>query len=338
MYYTLHQRLRKIELDFKPDLNLSRQNPIQHDSDLTDSIRHNTSSSDSTSNDSTCIETVLTLSPAQWEQQKASLHFPSYAGLENTIIRSCKAEIYPHYISGSMCIPDRKRLLESPLCFTFYMNEACMVFVSDDSVPDRIIETMIHRYESQEMSPELFLYGFFSEFLTDDMELLESYERKLFLLEENAMRGNIHDLMPRLLKNRRELTRLRNYYEQIDDMAGQLQGNVRNYFDPERLQLLQLIGDRACRLQQVAQQSIDHCQTLRDFEQAQSDHKQNKTMQLMTVLTSVFFPLTVITGWYGMNFTHMPELEARYGYPLLIAISLGVIAVEFWILKKRKII
>ena len=159
-----------------------------------------------------------------------------------------------------------------------------------------------------------------------------------YMLEENAMRGNIHDLMPRLLKNKRELTRLRNYFEQIDDMAGQLQGNVRNYFDPERLQLLQLIGDRACRLQQVAQQSIDYCQTLRDFEQAQSDHKQNKTMQLMTVLTSVFFPLTVITGWYGMNFSHMPELDARFGYPLIIAISLGVIAIEFWILKKRKII
>ena len=60
-------------------------------------------------------------------------------------------------------------------------------------------------------------------------------------------------------------------------------------------------------------------------------------MQLMTVLTSVFFPLTVITGWYGMNFSHMPELDARFGYPLIIAISLGVIAIEFWILKKRKI-
>ena len=41
---------------------------------------------------------------------------------------------------------------------------------------------------------------FFSEFLTDDMELLESYERKLFLLEENAMRGNIHDLMTPVIK------------------------------------------------------------------------------------------------------------------------------------------
>ena len=39
----------------------------------------------------------------------------------------------------------------------------------------------------------IILIWFFSEFLTDDMELLESYERKLFLLEENAMRGNIHD-------------------------------------------------------------------------------------------------------------------------------------------------
>lgn len=338
MYYTLHARLKKTEPDYKSDLNLFQTDPVQHDSDQANSGQTNPASSASTLNNPICIENVLTLSPAQWEKQKVSLRFPPYAGLENTIIRSCKAEIYPRYISGSLCIPDRKRLLETPFCFTFYINESSIVFVSEDSVPDRIIETMIHRYESQDMSPELFLYGFFSEFLTDDMELLESYERKLFLLEENAMRGNIHDLMPRLLKNKRELTRLRNYFEQIDDMAGQLQGNVRNYFDPERLQLLQLIGDRACRLQQVAQQSIDYCQTLRDFEQAQSDHKQNKTMQLMTVLTSVFFPLTVITGWYGMNFSHMPELDARFGYPLIIAISLCVIAIEFWILKKRKII
>ena len=104
MYYTLHERLRKIN--------------------------------NTTSGAPACIETVLTLSPTQWDEQKTSLRFPSYAGLENTIIRSCKAEIYPRYISGSLCIPNRKHLLETPFCFTFYMNEACIVFVSDDSVPD----------------------------------------------------------------------------------------------------------------------------------------------------------------------------------------------------------
>ena len=203
MYYTLHARLKKTEPDYKSDLNLFQTDPVQHDADQANSGQTNPASPASTLNNPICIENVLTLSPAQWEKQKVSLRFPPYAGLENTIIRSCKAEIYPRYISGSLCIPDRKRLLETSFCFTFYINESSIVFVSEDSVPDRIIETMIHRYESQDMSPELFLYGFFSEFLTDDMELLESYERKLFLLEENAMRGNIHDLMPRLLKNKR---------------------------------------------------------------------------------------------------------------------------------------
>lgn len=189
MYYTLHARLKKTEPDYKSDLNVFQTDPVQHDSDQANSGQTNPASPVSTLNNPICIENVLTLSPAQWEKQKVSLRFPPYAGLENTIIRSCKAEIYPRYISGSLCIPDRKRLLETSFCFTFYINESSIVFVSEDSVPDRIIETMIHRYESQDMSPELFLYGFFSEFLTDDMELLESYERKLFLLEENAMAG-----------------------------------------------------------------------------------------------------------------------------------------------------
>ena len=77
---------------------------------------------------------------------------------------------------------------------------------------------------------------------------------------------------------------------------------------------------------------------LREMHQTQVEMRQNQIMQFLTIVTTIFMPLTLITGWYGMNFTHMPELEARYGYPLLIAISLGVIAVEFWILKKRKII
>lgn len=164
MYYTLHARLKKTEPDYKSDLNVFQTDPVQHDSDQANSGQTNPASPVSTLNNPICIENVLTLSPAQWEKQKVSLRFPPYAGLENTIIRSCKAEIYPRYISGSLCIPDRKRLLETSFCFTFYINESSIVFVSEDSVPDRIIETMIRRYESQDMSPELFLYGFFRNF------------------------------------------------------------------------------------------------------------------------------------------------------------------------------
>ena len=61
MYYTLHQRLRKIELDFTPASNLSHMNLVQPDASQADSIQPNTPSSDSASDNPTCIKTVLTL-------------------------------------------------------------------------------------------------------------------------------------------------------------------------------------------------------------------------------------------------------------------------------------
>ena len=59
--------------------------------------------------------------------------------------------------------------------------------------------------------------------------------------------------------------------------------------------------------------------------QAQVDLGQNRIMKLLTIVTTVFMPLTLITGWYGMNFINMPELQWEYGYPAIIIVSILVI-------------
>ena len=53
---------------------------------------------------------------------------------------------------------------------------------------------------------------------------------------------------------------------------------------------------------------LDYAQQVKDAYQAQIDAKQNSNMQFLTVISTIFFPLTLITGWYGMNFQNMPEL------------------------------
>ena len=282
--------------------------------------------------------TALTLTPGEWEEQKEPLDFPSSAGLEHRQIRRCRTEAHPKYIFGSLCIPDRKQLLHPPLKFVFYVNARFLIFVDDTGAAGQTISRLLHRYDDREMSPEFFLSAFLQEFLNEDIELLEKYESHLFLMEERALRGNIKNLLTNILKSRRELTRLRNYYEQMKDLARDLSGNSKDYFDSEKLQVLNSLSDRADQLQGIAQQAIDYCQTLRDFEQAQSDHKQNKTIQFLTIMTSIFFPLTVITGWYGMNFSYMPEINTRYGYFIVIAVSAAVIAFELIILRLRKMI
>ena len=77
---------------------------------------------------------------------------------------------------------------------------------------------------------------------------------------------------------------------------------------------------------------------LRELYQAQLDAKQNKVMCILTVVTIVFLPLSLLTGWYGMNFANMPESHWRYAYPCVIAITVAIIVFEIIYFKKKKIL
>lgn len=83
-------------------------------------------------------------------------------------------------------------------------------------------------------------------------------------------------------------------------------------------------------------QLLDYSQQLRDVYQSQVDAKQNKTIELLTVISSVFFPLTLLTSWYGMNFKNMPELEN--GYPVVVVAAIFIVVGTVWLFKRKKIL
>ena len=80
---------------------------------------------------------------------------------------------------------------------------------------------------------------------------------------------------------------------------------------------------------------LEYAGQVRDAYQEQVAAQQNKNMQFLTIISTIFFPLTLITGWYGMNFQNMPELQN--GYPGVIVLSLIVVILCIYIFKKKKI-
>jgi magnesium transporter len=89
-------------------------------------------------------------------------------------------------------------------------------------------------------------------------------------------------------------------------------------------------------------QIIESVETLRDIVSGMLDtylstisFQMNKTMSVLTIIATIFIPLTFIAGIYGMNFRHMPELEWRIGYPLVLG-SMAAIAAFMLLLFKRK--
>ena len=80
----------------------------------------------------------------------------------------------------------------------------------------------------------------------------------------------------------------------------------------------------------------DYVTQMREAYQSQIDIEQNNLMRLFTVITTVFQPLTLMVGWYGMNFAHMPELRWNYAYPVFIGASVIVCVLLLAFFKKKR--
>ncbi len=77
-----------------------------------------------------------------------------------------------------------------------------------------------------------------------------------------------------------------------------------------------------------ADELLEELDTLLNLQLGLASHRTNQTMRMLTVVSAFFLPLTFIVGVYGMNFTYMPELNQRWGYPgallLCLAVALGI--------------
>lgn len=87
------------------------------------------------------------------------------------------------------------------------------------------------------------------------------------------------------------------------------------------------IYDHLLRLTEIIESNRDMTADIRDSYFSVNSNRINSVMMTLTVISSIFIPLTFIVGGYGMNFDHMPELHFKYGY-LIVWIVMILISVS----------
>ena len=248
----------------------------------------------------------------------------------------CKLETQQECLVGTLCIPKLLDVLGSRYRIYFFINQNHVVLVDDEDFSMRLIGRIKRKKTHQGETKERFIYNYIAEFMSRDQELLMQYEKTLMGMEEDAMQGKIERFQQELMPIRRKLLNLRGYYDEMMDMGRELEENENGFFAKKQLKYFGTLSDRADRLMSRTSHLLEYAQQVRDVYQAQVDARQNSNMQFLTVVSTIFFPLTLITGWYGMNFQNMPELDN--GYPGVIALSLIVIVICILIFKRKKIL
>lgn len=268
---------------------------------------------------------------------------PRLSGLEEVLshlsevheARLCKAEAHAQCLTGILALPCTAK---SALHRTYrYLLTQNRVVLLDDT-------DFLLLYLQRFIDDKLPVYGrvgtFFYELLerlrAGDLHHLEEIENRIEALEEDVLSDKINKFSVSMTGLRKETTAWFRYYVQLDDMVCELQENENGFFIEDELRQFHLLEERCSRLREEAQLLREYCMQVQGMFQAEIGIRQNRIMKILTIVTTIFLPLSLLVGWYGMNFVGMPELRWKYGYPAVIISSIAIVITSLWICKKKK--
>ncbi len=279
---------------------------------------------------------VAVLTSAEWMEFKDTFDMGIEMDIDLSAVHSTKAEVNYDSLTGTFSVPDRRNLSGINTNFAFALDEKGIVFIDDSGMVEKILQSIIRTKKWALPSLERFIYDFLEQLVTGDQTMLEKYDKELDTIESDILSGSEADPTPRVNHIRSDLRDLRIHYEQLQDLAQELEENENNFFKKDNVRYFHLFNQRISRLHDMTSSLRDYSIQIRDLYQSRLDIKQNRIMTLLTVITSIFMPLTLIAGWYGMNFKYMPELEYKISYPIVIALSIVIVIFSLIFFKKKK--
>lgn len=279
---------------------------------------------------------ILLATPEEFE--KNGMRHP----YKNNLVHSmnydkyCKVEYFRNCIQGTIRLPLVEGNKQKPFLFGFLLYRNTLWMVSGDAeLEERVERTREDGYEGFDIQD--FLLAFFNHLIEGDMAYLQRIEEGLDRMEENVTGHRKEHFNEVIMKNRRKLSQRHGYYMQLMNIGDYMQSILREQ-KPDVTGGWDLFTRRAERLQNYVEMMQEHLLQIREMYQTEMDIEQNRIVTFLTVITTIFLPLTLVTGWYGMNFAHMPELGWKYGYLLIILLSAAVLAVEVWYCRKKKML
>ncbi|WP_019679703.1 magnesium transporter CorA family protein [Ruminococcus flavefaciens] len=279
---------------------------------------------------------VAVLNSVEWLENRDKFDMGIEMDIDLSIIHSTKAEVNYDSLTGTFSVPDRDNISAPATGFAFALDEKGIVFIDDSGFVNKTISNIISTKKWAMPSLERFIFDFLEQIVAHDQMFLERVDKELDTIESNILDGEEKDPSQRISRIRSDLRDLRVHYEQLLDLSQELEENENNFFSKDNTRYFHLFSQRVSRLHDLTTSLRDFSIQIRDLYQSQLDIKQNRIMALLTVITSIFMPLTLIAGWYGMNFKYMPELEYKWAYPLVIAISVLIVVFSLIFFKKKK--
>lgn len=235
-------------------------------------------------------------------------------------------------IYGSFQMHNGRRV--KPLWTAFFINNGRFILtvIKDETNMLAEVKEKIKTVDLQEGVAVIF-----DGILTTGQHVVEEMENYLINMEREIVAGNIErNRNQAIFECKRTLTLWKNDYVQLLNIAEGING-MGQALSEECACYFRVYENKVRRVSEQIQFLYEEVIHVREALDAAIAYEQNRIMKVFTTVTTVFMPLTLVAGWYGMNFNSMPELTWRYGYLFVGALSVAVVIICIIFFKKKKL-
>tara|TARA_Y100000815_G_scaffold220438_1_gene206374 strand:+ start:2192 stop:3283 length:1092 start_codon:yes stop_codon:yes gene_type:complete len=167
--------------------------------------------------------------------------------------------------------------------------------------------------------------------IADDLgEKIEDFEDRLFVNK------NDEDITQEIQSIKKEILRIRKAVSPLRDIVSRMENTASTLFEESTKTYIHDLADHIIHVSENVELYREMSRGLMDMYMTTISNKMNEVMKVLTIMASIFIPLTFMAGIYGMNFDYIPELHLKYGYFYLWGAMILVFLMLLYYFKRKK--
>lgn len=281
--------------------------------------------------DITTIETIgnnFNIHPLVQEDILNTYHRPKFEESEEYLFLVLKMLMYD---------PEAKNVISEQVSFVLGPNFLVTFQEQEGDVFNPVRERLRKALgRIRKMGPDYLLYALMDAVVDNYFLVLEAIGEELEILEDQLLENPTPEVLQTVHKLKREMIFLRRAVWPLREVINGLEKSGSKLVKKTTAVYLRDIYDHTIQVIETVETYRDMVSGLQDLYLSSVSNKMNEVMKVLTIIATIFIPLTFIAGIYGMNFEFMPELKLKNGYFFIWGIMIVIFLWMLFYFKRKK--
>lgn len=189
---------------------------------------------------------------------------------------------------------------------------------------------------SRSLGPDYLMYALVDTIVDHYYLILEKIGEKIEALEYQLITNPEKHHLELLYDLKNDVNFLRKSIWPLREVIHRIEREESTLISQDTRVFLKDVYDHTIQVMDTIDSYKELLSSMMDLYLSSVNNRMNEIMKVLTMIATIFIPLTFIAGWYGMNFDHMPELKWKASYPALFIVMVVIVVIQIFYFKRKK--